>query len=348
MRLARVLRIAGFLLFVAGRGLPDDPADLTTLFRVGPGVTPPKVKYRIEPEYSREALNAGVQGTVVFEVVVGVTGRLASISEISPLGFGLDERAQEAIEKWAFEPGRKDGKPVNILATIEVNFRLLGRYYDNKAEDSRVRFNVALAGVRGQDVKRRDKAVETLETLAKQSFPPAMYVLGKLLEMGTVVARDPQRAELLIRKAADKHHGPALFDVGTAYCEGKGVPKDAEKGLRLIGDAAMLGSYPAQFYLGSHYEQGAGVPRDLDRARRDFRLCAATGHPDCQVRLGKLLLALPERRERDYVQAIAWLKLAADQGQAEARDLVEQESPRLTPEQLSAVLRLKAQMVHKP
>lgn len=90
------------------------------------------------------------------------------------------------------------------------------------------------------------------------------------------------------------------------------------------------------------------MPRDLDRARRNFRLCAATGHPDCQVRLGKLLLALPERRERDYVQAIAWLKLAADQGQAEARDLVEQESPRLTPEQLSAVLRLKAQMVHKP
>ena len=348
MRLARFPRIAGFLLLVAGPGLPDDWADLTTLVRIGPGVTPPKVKYRVEPEYSREALNAGVQGTAVFEVVVGVTGRLTSISELSPLGFGLDERAQEAMEKWAFEPGRKDGKPVNVLATIEVNFRLQGQYYDNKAEDRRVRFNVALAGLRGQDVKRRDKAIETLETLSKQSFPPAMYVLGKLLEVGNVVAPDPERAELLIRKAAGEHHGPALFDVGTAYCEGKGVPKDAEKGMRLIGDAANLGSYPAQFYLGNYYEHGNGAPRDLDRARRNFRLCAAAGHPDCQVRLGKLLLTLPERRERDYVQAIAWLKLAADQGQAEARGLVEQESPRLTPEQVSAVLRLKAQMVHKP
>lgn len=87
---------------------------------------------------------------------------------------------------------------------------------------------------------------------------------------------------------------------------------------------------------------------ELPCTRRNFRLFAATGHPDCQVRLGKLLLAVPERRERDYVQAIAWLKLAADQGQAEARELVEQESPQLTPEQVSAALRLKAQMVHKP
>jgi hypothetical protein len=31
----------------------------------------------------------------------------------------------EAIEKWTFQPGQKDGKPVAVAATIEVNFRLL-------------------------------------------------------------------------------------------------------------------------------------------------------------------------------------------------------------------------------
>lgn len=59
-------------------------------------------------------------------------------------------------------------------------------------------------------------------------------------------------------------------------------------------------------------------------------------------------LDLPQRQERDLVQAIAWLKLAADQGHAEARNLVDKESFSLTPEQVSAVLRLKAQLVHKP
>lgn len=118
------------------------------------------------------------------------------------------------------------------------------------------------------------------------------------------------------------------------------MPKDAEKGMHMIRAASVLGSYAAQLYLGNYYEQGPAASHDPDRARRSFRLCAATGHANCQVRLAKLLLGLPQRQDRDYVQAIAWLELAADQGQAE-------ESTRLTPEQVSASLRLKAQLVHK-
>jgi periplasmic protein TonB len=38
---------------------------------------------------------------------------------------GLDEKAIEAVEKWKFKPGLLNGRPVNVQATIEVNFRLL-------------------------------------------------------------------------------------------------------------------------------------------------------------------------------------------------------------------------------
>ncbi len=38
---------------------------------------------------------------------------------------GLDEKAIEAVMKWKFQPGRKDGKPVTVAAQVEVNFRLL-------------------------------------------------------------------------------------------------------------------------------------------------------------------------------------------------------------------------------
>jgi len=334
------------LLAVAGCCLPDDTEQSAAPVRIGPGVTPPKLIYREEPEYPPEARQAGIQGTVVFEVVVDVTGKLTNISVISPLGFGLDEKAQEAIERWRFVPGLKDGKPVNVLATIEVNFRLGGRNFDSRTEDRRMHFNVALAGLRSHDEKRRKQAVKTLEDQAKHDFPPAMYVLGKLLEAGDIIAPDAQRGEQLIRKAAKKHHAPALFDLGSAYCEGRGVAKDTAKGVHMIGDAARLGSYSAQFYLGNYFSQDAS--RDLDRARRNFRLCAATGHAECQLRLGKLLLSGAERRERDYVQAVAWLELAADQGQPEAGKLVENEISRLSPEQVSAVHRLKSQIAHKP
>jgi outer membrane biosynthesis protein TonB len=47
------------------------------------------------------------------------------IKVIRPIGLGLDEKAIDAVHKWRFKPGLKDGKPVAVAATIEVNFRLL-------------------------------------------------------------------------------------------------------------------------------------------------------------------------------------------------------------------------------
>ncbi len=111
--------------------------------------------------------------------------------------------------------------------------------------------------------------------------------------------------------------------------------------------AATLGSRQAQFYLGNRYENGDGVPRELDRARRYYRLCAAQGVALCQYRLGLLLYQAPERRERDYLQAIALFQLAAEQGLTEANHLVSSEAPKLTAEQSSWVSTLKSQIVRK-
>ena len=51
-------------------------------------------------------------------------GRDGRVRLVRSLGLGLDEKAVEAIRKWRFDPGMKDGVPVNVSAQIEVNFRL--------------------------------------------------------------------------------------------------------------------------------------------------------------------------------------------------------------------------------
>ncbi len=94
-------------------------------YRIGGGVSPPSILYKVEPEYSEEARKAKFQGTVLLFVVVDEKGNPRDIKILRPLGLGLDQKAVEAVEKWKFTPGKKDGKPVPVQAQIEVNFRLL-------------------------------------------------------------------------------------------------------------------------------------------------------------------------------------------------------------------------------
>ena len=94
-------------------------------YRIGGGVSAPSVLSKVEPEYSEEARKAKWQGTVVLQLVVDDMGRPQNLKVLRSLGLGLDQKAIEAVEKWRFKPGMKDGKPVPVMATIEVNFRLL-------------------------------------------------------------------------------------------------------------------------------------------------------------------------------------------------------------------------------
>lgn len=95
------------------------------VYRVGGGVTAPVLVFKKEPEYSEEARKAKYQGTVVLYIEVTPDGRANNIKVARSLGLGLDEKAIEAVKQWKFKPGYKDGKPVTVAATIEVNFRLL-------------------------------------------------------------------------------------------------------------------------------------------------------------------------------------------------------------------------------
>ncbi len=93
-------------------------------FRVGGGVSAPKVIFQPDPEYSEEARKAKFQGTCVLWLVVGPDGRPRDIRVQRTLGLGLDEKAIEAVKTWRFEPALKDGKPVAVQISVEVSFRL--------------------------------------------------------------------------------------------------------------------------------------------------------------------------------------------------------------------------------
>ncbi len=95
------------------------------VYKIGNGVLPPRLNKQPNPKYSQDARAAGLAGTTVLRIVVGADGVVRNPQIVRPLGLGLDEKAIEAVKQWRFTPGTKDGQPVPVLATIEVNFRLI-------------------------------------------------------------------------------------------------------------------------------------------------------------------------------------------------------------------------------
>jgi TonB family protein len=96
-----------------------------TVHKVGEqGLSAPKVINIIQPNYTQEARDAKIQGTVALSLEVNTEGKAQNISILRSLDRGLDENAITAVRQWTFQPGTKDGQPVTVAATIEVNYRL--------------------------------------------------------------------------------------------------------------------------------------------------------------------------------------------------------------------------------
>ncbi len=109
---------------VAGGGSGTGSGVGCSVYRIGGGVSAPVLIQKVEPEYTEQARAAKYQGTVLLYVEIGPDGAPTNIRVQRSLGLGLDEKAIEAVKQWRFKPGEKDGNPVPVSATIEVNFRL--------------------------------------------------------------------------------------------------------------------------------------------------------------------------------------------------------------------------------
>jgi TonB family protein len=108
----------------AGGGTGSGGGCCTGIYIPGNGIRPPRALYDPEPDYSEEARKVKLQGSVVLSLVVDATGHPRNVKIARSLGMGLDEKAIEAVEKWKFAPGMKDGYPVATRVEVEVNFHL--------------------------------------------------------------------------------------------------------------------------------------------------------------------------------------------------------------------------------
>jgi periplasmic protein TonB len=87
----------------------------------------PRVKHQVKAEYTKEAKDAGIQGTVGLSVEVLEDGTVGDVTVTRSLDrkYGLDTQAVKAVKQWTFEPGTVDGKPVRVRVDIDITFALI-------------------------------------------------------------------------------------------------------------------------------------------------------------------------------------------------------------------------------
>jgi len=132
--IGRLVRIDSLWCIALLFGLAAYPAELLedskgspseAVYEVGPTVKSPKLVHYVEPAFSANSKEAFVEGTVKISTVVTPDGKASDSRVVSGLNAEEDRTALEALKQWRFQPGTKDGKPVKIRVTVEVDFHLL-------------------------------------------------------------------------------------------------------------------------------------------------------------------------------------------------------------------------------
>jgi TonB family protein len=156
--------------------------------KVPVGHTPPHAIYSPEVEYTEEARTANFQGSCVVSLIIGADGRPTNVALNKKLGMGMDERVIATINRWKFEPERRNGKAVASRMELTLSFKLQANDVNKFAQlstkaqtgDAEAEFELAQAFFEGRDVPRDEKqGMALLERAARGGNTSAMLQMGE-------------------------------------------------------------------------------------------------------------------------------------------------------------------------
>jgi periplasmic protein TonB len=78
---------------------------------------------KVQPAYPAVAKQLRVEGATELEATVSETGAVTAVKIISgnPI---LTAAAVESVKKWKFKPFTEDGKPIQVVAPLELIFKI--------------------------------------------------------------------------------------------------------------------------------------------------------------------------------------------------------------------------------
>jgi TonB family protein len=108
----------------AGTPRPPAPPVLPQRIRVGGNVMAAKLISQVKPVYPQTAQEAGVEGIVHLQGIIGPDGTFITLRVVSSSGADLARAALEAVRQWRYQPTMLNGEPIEVQTEVEVDFKL--------------------------------------------------------------------------------------------------------------------------------------------------------------------------------------------------------------------------------
>lgn len=85
----------------------------------------PHAVYQAPANYPARARAKGIEGYVVFSLLIGITGEIEQMKIVESLPLGIfDEAAMQSMQAWKFQPAHYQGKAVKTWAKQRIRFDL--------------------------------------------------------------------------------------------------------------------------------------------------------------------------------------------------------------------------------
>ena len=248
-----------------------------------------------------------------------------------PIAYRIENRFSPGVT-----PGKDELIVQELLRRVEQGDTKALKLLRKAADQGSDRLEELRAMARRELARR--KAFKALKLKAEQGDVEAQFELGGRYSAGEGVPQNNRRAVDWLLKAAEQGHVEAQFEIGARYALGdaadsniSGVLKDSHQAVHWLKKAAEQNDVTAQFVLGvlltgskrvtwlhavEHPWRGVledDIPPDYIKAAQLLRLAAEQGHANAQFELGGLYL-LGLGVIQDDVQALAWFSLASIQG----------------------------------
>lgn len=145
--------------------------------------------------YTDSARQNGVEGLVRLRVTLLANGQVGQVTPLTYLPHGLTQQAMNSARNIKFRPKSVNGKPVDVIITVEYRFTL---YYENA--DSDITTKVAILSMPNPEIKRNELSPESEGRIAVEVFFGADGRVSVFRYVSPLTQEQKQRVEEAVGK----------------------------------------------------------------------------------------------------------------------------------------------------